>query len=152
MSDSIWMSKLGHAIALANRWHDGQVDKLGVPYIFHPLRVMEAVREAGAPREVQIVAVLHDVLEDTDCTERQIIDIFGQRISDLVVLLSRPHGMDYQLFVRRAKSSPITYAVKLADVRDNLGRLVPEMQDYERLSRKYRRALITLQNGDIHVQ
>lgn len=55
------MSSLERAIAIAARAHEGQVDKAGMPYILHPLRVMLAVR---TPEE-RIVAVLHDVLEDT---------------------------------------------------------------------------------------
>src|SRR5439155_17942529 len=59
------MATLEKAIELAARYHAGQKDKEGLPYITHPLRVMQRVQGADA----QIVAVLHDALEDTKLTE-----------------------------------------------------------------------------------
>ena len=62
------MSTLERAIAIAARAHAGQVDKGGAPYILHPLRVMLRLSE---PRE-QLVAVLHDVIEDSPVTLEQL--------------------------------------------------------------------------------
>ncbi len=62
------MSQLADAIAFASSFHRNQTDKSGEPYILHPLRIMQAVREAKYPETIQTVAVLHDVIEDTRCT------------------------------------------------------------------------------------
>ena len=64
------MGQLELAIELATRFHEGQVDKCGEPYILHPLRVMMTVQGEQA----RVVAVLHDVLEDTEATAQGLVD------------------------------------------------------------------------------
>ena len=64
------MATLDKAITFATRKHTGQVDKAGQPYILHPLRLMLKMKHETQ----QIVAVLHDVLEDTDAT---IVDLIS---------------------------------------------------------------------------
>ena len=61
-TDASLQALLEHAIAIAEKHHAGQVDKAGRPYMEHPLRVMKAM-SSDAER---IVAILHDVIEDTD--------------------------------------------------------------------------------------
>src|SRR5208337_5544088 len=75
------------AIAFAARAHAGQLDKCGVPYILHPLAVMDAVKNHG--RLTQIIAVLHDVVEDTPVTLDEIRTEFGDEVADGVASVSR---------------------------------------------------------------
>jgi guanosine-3',5'-bis(diphosphate) 3'-pyrophosphohydrolase len=105
------------AIQLAALHHHGQRDKLGEPYIYHPLRVMLAVR--GHTRRV--VAVLHDTLEDTLLTME---DLRSRDYPDDVLwaldALTRRAGEDYAFYIRRCKAHPTARVVKLADLADHL--------------------------------
>ncbi|MDK4703851.1 GTP pyrophosphokinase [Rhizobium sp. CNPSo 4062] len=108
---------LSKAIQLAAYWHKGQVDKGGAPYILHPLRVMLAMED---PTD-KIVAVLHDILEDTDLKPDDLrAHKFSAEVRDAVQALTRQDGEDYFDFVRRAAANPIARRVKLADIADNL--------------------------------
>lgn len=110
------MATLEKAIELAARVHAGQTDKQGLPYLLHPLRVM--MRVEGA--EAQIIAVLHDTLEDTALTEE---DLRREGFSDTVVagVLAVTHRRDesYADYVVRCSRLEAARQVKLADLADN---------------------------------
>lgn len=80
------MSTIEIAIALAAKKHAGQIDKAKHPYIFHPLRIMFKMKSP----EQQIVAVLHDILEDTDTTVVDLISLgFSQDIIEAILALTK---------------------------------------------------------------
>ena len=118
---------LEDAIALAADAHRGQLYPAPEPepYILHPLRVMLAV----SPGRAQIVAVLHDVIEDTELT----LDDLRQRGFDddtvhAVDLLSKRAGEPYMEYINRLAPDALAREVKLADLDDNLAnnrRLTP---------------------------
>ncbi|WP_342417116.1 HD domain-containing protein [Paenibacillus sp. FSL R10-2782] len=128
------------AIATAAQAHQGQTDKGGQPYIFHPLQVMNRVEHM----DEKIVAVLHDVLEDTEVTADQLKEAgFGKHIIEAVEGLTRNEGEEYSDFIRRAKNNPLSRAVKIADIQENmnLDRIPhPTEKDTARIE-KYRQAL-----------
>ncbi len=130
---------LEEAIALAVEAHRGQADKAGAPYILHPLRVMLGV---AGPVE-QVVAVLHDVVEDSGWTLERLRERgFPPEVCAALDALTRRPGESYEAFILRARADPIARTVKLADLEDNmdvrrLGELTAE--DAERV-RKYQRA------------
>lgn len=132
------MSTLERAIELAITAHAGQVDKATEPYILHPLRVMLSV----SVTDERIVAVLHDVIEDTDITAKDLLaDGFSTRVVDAVVTLSKTEGQSYEQYIEGVALNPLARVVKLADLKDNsdLSRIPnPTERDYERLE-KYRR-------------
>ncbi len=134
------MSTLERAIAIAAEAHAGVVDKAGAPYILHPLRVMLSVETTDA----RIVAVLHDVVEDTHWTfEALRAEGFSETVLAGVDAVTERDGEDYEAFVLRAASNPIGRRVKLADITDNmdLSRIThPTVKDLERIE-KYRRAV-----------
>lgn len=138
------MSTIERAIALAALAHVGQVDKAGAPYILHPLRVM--LRLEGM--EERIVAVLHDVVEDSDWTlERLRNEGFSEIILQAIDAVSRRPDEDYNEFIVRASKNSIGSRVKLADLEDNsdLSRLTEVTdRDLARL-RKYQRGIAILQ-------
>ncbi|MBI1338337.1 MAG: HD domain-containing protein [Phycisphaera sp.] len=111
------MSDLATAIELAVKAHSGQRDKAGQPYILHPLRVM--FRCDG---EVQkIVAVLHDVIEDTDVTADDLRKLgFSEEVLAGLDAVTARKDESYDEFVERAARNPIGRVVKLADLEDNL--------------------------------
>ncbi|MDH0646094.1 GTP pyrophosphokinase [Pseudomonas sp. GD03858] len=129
------MATLEKAIAVATRAHDGQFDKGGAAYILHPLRVMARM----VTPEQRIVAVLHDVLEDTPLTLSDLArEGFPLKILAALLALSRRDGESYETFVVRLGVDPLARQVKLADLADNsdLSRIPsPGPADLARLSR-----------------
>ena len=136
---------INKAIETAAKAHDGQVDKAGQPYIYHPLRVM---LYAQGDERVKCAAVLHDVMEDSDMTETDLIKIgFGEDIITALKLLTREEGQDYFDYVRALKKNSIAKAVKLADLKDNMdmSRIKePTERDFLRLE-KYKKAKTLLE-------
>jgi (p)ppGpp synthase/HD superfamily hydrolase len=135
---------LERAKAIAKEAHAGQVDKTGAPYIDHPLRVMYAQKAYAA----KIVALLHDVVEDCPSWtfERLEAEGFSPTVITALRLVMKIVSEDYQDFVRRAARNPISKAVKLADLIDNMGltRIADvTARDLERVE-KYRRAVAFL--------
>ena len=112
------MTHLGKAIAIAAQAHEHQVDKAGAPYILHPLRVMLQMQT----EEEQIVAVLHDVLEDADgwTVERLRSHGFSEGVLGALECVTKRDGEDYGAFVARAASNPVALKVKLADIKVNM--------------------------------
>jgi guanosine-3',5'-bis(diphosphate) 3'-pyrophosphohydrolase len=132
------------AIQLANVQHFGQRDKAGELYILHPLRVMLRMHTI----QERIVAVLHDVVEDSEYPLSAIYTGFGHEIADAVDAVSRrvKHGRKelYLDFISRCAENPTGKAVKIADVLDNMsaermGKLHSGMQ--KSLTHKYNKAL-----------
>lgn len=134
-----WMSLLEKAITIAVDAHRGQKDKAGAPYILHPLRIMG--RMETEPEK--IVAVLHDVVEDTHWTFESLKrEGFPDEILTALAGVTQREGEGYEDFVKRSAANPIARRVKMADLEDNLdlrrlGTLTAK--DVKRLG-KYRRA------------
>jgi hypothetical protein len=108
------------AISYAAQAHLGQLDKLGEPYIFHPLRVMLLVKEAGGTEIELAAAALHDVVEDTDTTVEELAQLFGPEVASLVDAISRREGEGYVEYVERCVAAgPSAIRLKRADLTDN---------------------------------
>lgn len=127
------MVQHGMAAALASIAHRGQVDKIGAAYIDHPARVAERFDWLGEPVH-HCAAWLHDVVEDSDITEQDLLDagILPETV-DVVALLTRRSDVSDGDYYARINANPIARAVKLADIADNCAawrvrRLEPELQ------------------------
>jgi hypothetical protein len=131
---------LSKAIEIATRAHYKQVDKAGVEYIQHPLRVMEAM---GDDVLAKICAVLHDTVEDTLITLDDLrVEGFSEEIIAALDCLTKREGETYETFIDRIKLNPLARKVKLADLEDNmdLSRLNnPTAEDYKNYE-KYNKA------------
>ena len=132
-------SYLERAIELATEHHEGQTDKAGKPYIEHPLRLMNQVES----EDEKIVAVLHDIVEDTDMSLDDLRDEgFSEEVLSAIECVTKQDDEDYDSFIERISFNPLAVKVKLADLEDNmdLSRL-PEVtdKDMERME-KYKRA------------
>ena len=127
------------AKAWAYRLHAGQVDKAGLPYVTHPERVAGRL----SSQEDQVVGWLHDTVEDTGLTLREIEEQFGKETAAAVDAVSRRDGEDWDDYLRRVKRNETALRVKISDLIDNsnLSR-IPNvtMRDVER-QRKYNQAL-----------
>ncbi len=136
---------LEDAIQLAATAHCGQADKAGLPYITHPLRVMGMFLQPEEADE-RIVAVLHDVVEDTDVTLASLTDLgYPARIVDALDAISRCSQETYHDYIERVALNSLATRVKLADLRDNLDERRHSTRSLsDETRRKYRDAAIRL--------
>ncbi len=118
----LYTELISEALKFAYKKHHGQVDKAGVPYIFHPLAVVEFLPESHQCDETAVcAALLHDTLEDTNTTKEELTFIFGQKIADTVEILTRPKDMSYDEYIKRIAQhgSTVAISVKIADLFHN---------------------------------
>ncbi|GLW31205.1 HD domain-containing protein [Actinoplanes regularis] len=105
---------IADADALAERYHRGQVDKAGNPYINHPRAVAEALREHGD--HTVMAGLLHDIVEDTPITLEQLRKLgYPEEVVAAVDSVTRRPGEDYMDLIRRAAANPLGRLVKLQD-------------------------------------
>ena len=137
-------SKLGLAIAIAAQAFKYKVDKGGSPYILHCLRVMNKV---NGDDDVKCAAVLHDIIEDTNYTFSDLINMgFTHKTCSLVNILTHDPEKDYNEYIQNIVSFPDAREIKLRDLEDNMNfTRLNELtkHDIERLE-KYHKAYITL--------
>lgn len=108
---------LGRAARIAAVAHEYQVDKAGEAYILHPLRLMARAQTDDA----RIVALLHDVVEDSDWTlEALVAEGFPTRIVDAIGHLTNREEESYDDFISRVLTSQLAARVKLLDIEDNM--------------------------------
>ena len=112
------MATLERAIEIAKQAHAGQVDKGGADYIGHPLRVMEMCDT----EEQKIVAVLHDVVEDSDWTfEKLEAEGFSSEVIEALKCVTKlSKDEDYDEFIKRVMRNELAMKVKVKDLEDNL--------------------------------
>ena len=111
------MATLERAILLAVQAHQGQKDKNGEPYILHPIRVMCRVDTETE----KIIAILHDVVEDTPITLKDLEEAgYPPEVISGVDALSRRADETYGQFIERVNLNPIARRIKLADLEDNM--------------------------------
>ena len=133
------MDLIERSIEIALEAYTGLKDKAGKTYILHPLRVMNRMQSD----EEMAVALLHDVLEDSKLTERDLLDKgIPAYIVDAVRCLTKAPGENYDDFIIRVSKSQLAMKVKIADIEDNINVLrldVIERDDLNRIT-KYHRA------------
>jgi (p)ppGpp synthase/HD superfamily hydrolase len=141
------MATLERATDIATQIHRDQKRFDGSPYINHPLRVMGTVAAQGHSVDTQIVAVLHDAVEDSNgelTFEDLRRDGFGDGIIFPLQLLTKEPGSDYDLYIQRLAVNARSRAVKKADLFDNMdltGLENPSLKRIETIE-KYGRSLL----------
>jgi len=108
------------ALAFAKEKHEGQYRIGGEKYITHPVAVAEILREQGYDTDYQIAALFHDLLEDTDATEAELLALSNERVVKAVCLLTKPEPCNMAHYVHGVKSDEMAFAVKKADRLHNL--------------------------------
>ena len=103
---------------IATKAHMGQVDKAGKDYINHPKRVAE--RLLNESENVQVVAWLHDVVEDTSVTLKDLEQIFNKEVIDALTLLTHDKSVPYMEYVEKISHNEIARKVKMSDLIDNM--------------------------------
>ncbi len=104
------------ALKLCFDSHKEQLDKSGMPYVFHPFHLAEQMTDENTT----VVALLHDVVEDTDYTFEDLAQMgFSAEIIEALRLMTHDDETPYMEYVARLKHNPIARAVKLADLAHN---------------------------------
>jgi len=112
----IYTTATKKALKLCFDAHKNQVDKSGIPYVFHPFHLAEQMKD----EKTVIVALLHDVVEDTDCSFDDLRKIgFDEDVLEAIKLMTHKDDVPYMEYVRHIKQNQLARAVKLADLQHN---------------------------------
>lgn len=111
----IYTHLTNEAMKIAYKAHHGQVDKGGIPYVFHPYHLAEQMPD----EYTTCVALLHDVVEDTEVTLEELQEIFPSEVIEAVAVMTHGEDEPYLDYVQRVSQNPIAKVVKLADLRHN---------------------------------
>ena len=135
----IYTNNTKKAIIIAYNAHMGQNDKFGIPYIFHPMHLAELMDT----EEECIVAILHDVVEDTDITFEYLEKEFSDTIVEAIKLLTRDKSIPYDEYIMKLKDNEIAKKVKLADLlhNSNVNRLTQITEKDIIRNHKYKNAI-----------
>lgn len=132
---------LARAIAIASSAHENQLDKGGNAYILHPMRIMMRLRTDDT--ELMTIAILHDVVEDSDWTIEDLYNEgFSNRVLDALELMTHDKDEDYTTYIKRIATNSDCIKVKKEDLRDNMdpSRLKGlSRKDFDRME-KYQKA------------
>ena len=142
----IYTDKTKKAMKLCYEAHKDQVDKSGLPYVFHPAHVAEQMTDEATT----IVTLLHDVVEDTDYTlEDLAAEGFEKEILEAVALMTHEDDVPYLDYVAKLKDNPIARAVKLADLAHNsdLSRIGEVDEETRERLEKYKKATALLKES-----
>ncbi len=131
------------AMKLCFEAHKEQVDKSGMAYVFHPFHLAEQMPD----EETTIVALLHDVVEDTEYTLEDLREMgFSEEVLEAISLMTHGKSVPYMEYIQQIKKNKIAATVKRADLMHNsdLGRL--DVVDEKALKRaeKYKQAISIL--------
>lgn len=131
------------AMKIAYDAHNGQLDKSGVPYIFHPIHLAEQMQN----EDECIVAILHDVVEDTNITFDELEKEFSSTVIEALKLLTHEASVNYMDYIRNIKDNPIAKVVKLADLHHNsdVTRLQKRTEKDIKRNQKYAEAIRILE-------
>lgn len=111
----IYTELTNKAMRIAYEAHNGQYDINGVPYIFHPYHIAEQMTD-----EITVcVALLHDVVEDTDITFEQLQQDFPEEVINALRLLTHDDKTDYYEYIEKIGVNSVARVVKLADIEHN---------------------------------
>ena len=136
------------AMRLCYAAHAGQQDKSGIPYVFHPIHLAEQMDDEYSV----VVALLHDVVEDTAYTLKDLRQMgYPEQVIEAIRLMTHPESMPYMDYVAAIKENPIARKVKLADLRHNSDLTRLDHVDAKAITRaeKYKQAIALLTNFDL---
>lgn len=130
---------------IAKSVHKGQVDKAGVDYFAgHLTSVANGVNNNKA----KAIAYLHDSLEDTKLTDKELLKVFDKDIVKAIKVLTKPKNVKYLTYIRNVKTNSLAKEVKLSDLRNNsdLSRLPKITEKDLQRKEKYEKAIQILEN------
>ena len=130
------------ALKISFNAHKNQTDKSGMPYVYHPFHLAEQMDDEYST----CVALLHDVVEDTDMTLDELFGIFPKEVTDAIAMMTHNDSVPYLDYVKEIKNNPIAAKVKLADLKHNSDLTRLDVVDDKALERveKYKKAISIL--------
>ena len=129
-----------YALKFATRMHEGQYRKNGLPYICHPIKVAEYVSRFKVSQESDMLitcAYLHDVLENTNATYYDIVNIFGSQVGSIVLELTNDDdlkkeiGKSRYMEIKMKNMSSWALVIKLCDRLDNVSDLQNSEEEFK---------------------
>ncbi len=132
------------AMKICFKAHAHQLDKSGLPYVFHPFHIAEQMKD----EDTTIVALLHDVVEDSDITLDDLKKYgFSEDVISAVAAMTHSPNIDYMDYIAQVKKNPLAAAVKLEDLRHNsdLTRLEEVTAKDIKRNEKYKKAMELLE-------
>lgn len=134
------------AIKVMFEAHKDQVDKNGMPYVFHPFHLAEQMTDENST----VVALLHDVIEDTDYTLKDLKNMgFSNEVCEALFFLKHDDNIPYEKYIEKIKTNNLAAIVKLADLKHNsdLSRLDYVGERELQRAEKYKNAIDVLENN-----
>lgn len=146
MKQILYTEQTKKAMKIAYEAHKDQLDKSGIPYIYHPIHLAEQMQDENTV----CVALLHDVVEDIQITFEELLEAgFSDEIIEALKLLTHDDEVLYMDYVRAIKKNPIATKVKLADLKHNsdLSRLDVVNEKASKRVEKYKEAIEILEES-----
>lgn len=112
--------KYDRALEYAARMHEGQFRIGGTPYITHPIAVAQLVKDKGLPIDYLITSLFHDLLEDTQASEEEILALSDEKVLEAVNLLTKRKGYVMSEYIGNIKKNDMAFQVKESDRLHNL--------------------------------
>ena len=143
----IYTSLTKKALRISFDAHKNQTDKSGMPYVYHPFHIAEQMED----EYTTCVALLHDVVEDTDITLDELkSNGFPDEVIEALSLMTHNGDIPYLDYVRAIKDNPIARKVKLADLAHNSDLTRLDKVDDKAIERvnKYKQAILVLENAE----
>lgn len=134
------------AMQLCFAAHKDQTDKSGMPYVFHPFHLAEQMTD----EYTTVVALLHDVIEDTDYTPDDLrVMGYPQPVIEAIEAMTHPEGVPYLDYVANIKKNSIAAKVKLEDLMHNSDTSRLDVVDEKAMSRlkRYQKAIALLREN-----
>lgn len=129
----IYTSETKKALKLSFEAHKNQVDKSGMPYVYHPFHLAEQMTDENTT----VVALLHDVIEDTDYTISDLKTMgFSSNVIEAIKIMTHEDNVPYMEYVKAIRENEIARAVKLADLKHNSDLTRLDVIDEKALARK----------------
>lgn len=132
------------ALKICYQAHKNQLDKSGLPYVFHPFHIAEQMKD----EDTTIAALLHDVVEDTSVTLEDLKKYgFSEEVISAIAVMTHDPNVEYMEYIAQVKKNPIAAAVKLEDLRHNsdLTRLDKVTAKDIQRNEKYKKAMELLE-------
>lgn len=107
------------ALNFAYEAHKGQVDKGGLPYIFHPYAVAEYVSQESEDEYLVCAALLHDVVEDTEYSIEDLEKLFPLEVTDIIRYLTHKENTSYKDYIKKIKENEAAVFIKKMDIKHN---------------------------------
>lgn len=122
---------LEKCIEFVKKKHEGQKRIQGTPYYTHPVAVCNMLKEKGFEEDYQVTGLFHDLLEDTNCTDEEILELSNTKVLEAVKLVTKTKGYIMSEYIGNISKNDIARMVKLADRIHNLSEAEETSREFQ---------------------